>query len=173
MGAVAFLWSVAECPGPDDLEASPRATRDLDLTTHDVRRGRRLARALAALDGMRAPQDRGQLLTFDRRQQRVSGSSGSSRPGASRARSDRSQGPAGPVAAHRRKDWLPVCIGPGSLLRACRRKATEATARILSPRITGERQRGPRTHQGTGPIGPETPSDSRCGVHDRAATGLY
>src|SRR5262249_47328191 len=51
-GAVAFLWSVAECPGSNDLEATPRATRDLDLTTHAVRRRRRLARPLAALDGM-------------------------------------------------------------------------------------------------------------------------
>ena len=37
-------------PLPDDVESPPRATRNLNRTTHEIRRRRWLARAVAALD---------------------------------------------------------------------------------------------------------------------------
>jgi hypothetical protein len=60
---------VTECPCLDDREAPPRAARELNPTTHEILRQRWLARAAAALDGMRDPQIQDQLMTFGRREQ--------------------------------------------------------------------------------------------------------
>ena len=67
------MGSVTECHCPDDLEVRPRVTRELNPTTHEILRWRLLARAAAALDLMRDPQDQDQLMTFDRREQRSVG----------------------------------------------------------------------------------------------------